>query len=473
MKTKSIMMTVLFTFNIILLSAQSININGKIVDEQSNPINNVKITLQVKSMIVYSNNQGEFTISQETGIEVYKDLPDQIYYDGEAVYFTCNSQNIIITIYNITGQAVGQMSAPDTYYGIYKFFPSAYLPVADNKMYVVSVNTGKQLYNLKVINSTQNNYDKGILFVDITNHFRSYEPQSHCIKSTSTGESINDVDKLILEHNSYQKKEISISSYTQNLGTITMLATVPDAPSNFTVNAEDPQHIRLRWSDNSDNETGFEIQRETSEGSGVYNTVLITNPNAVSYLDGPLGFTYYGYRIRAVNGTVSSPWSAKTLAPPKLRIINNLDNRTLTIYDVTSDWGQLNNIVRVRIGPTENDVVNNTAYEKLESRDVAYSYNVNYIQPAYNSTPNVSNYEDFEISTYGYGINYSVFIQCGWWEYDAVLNFAWIKRVTQVLCNNGQCCCYKWSVINISNHKAGYVIIKAADFLPLRHWNGL
>jgi hypothetical protein len=473
MKTRIIIMTVLFTTNVLLLNAQAININGKIVDEQSNPINNVKITLQGKAIVVYSNSQGDFAITYASGIEINKHEPEQIYYDGEAVYFKCNNQDIIITIYDITGQLITQLISPYNYPATFKFYPSAYIPYADNKVYVISVYTNEQLYSIKIINSTQMRYEKGILPADHINQLKHGKIQSQNIKVAKIGEAINDIDKLILEHNSFQKKEISISSYTQNLGNITMSRAIPNAPSNFTVDAEDPKTIRLRWTDNSDNETGFEIQRETSEGSNVYNTVLITSPNVVSYTDGPLGFTFYGYRIRAVNGSASSQWTAKTLAPPKLRIINNLDNRTLTILDVTSDWSKLNNIVRVRIGPTENDVINNTAYEKLEPKETSYSYDIDYIQPAYNSTPTFSNYEDFEVSTYGYGVNYAIFIQCGWWEYDAVVYFAWIKRVTSVLCANSQCCCYKWVAINVSNHQAGYCVIKAADFLPLRHWNGM
>ncbi|MBN2275405.1 MAG: hypothetical protein JXK95_13810, partial [Bacteroidales bacterium] len=62
---------------------------------------------------------------------------------------------------------------------------------------------------------------------------------------------------------------------------------------------------------------------------------------------------------------------------------------------------------------------------------------------------------------------------CGWWEYDAMVTYSWIKRVSNVLCDNGTCCCYKWVIVNTTGHTAGYNVIKAADFLPHRNWNGI
>ena len=66
--------------------------------------------------------------------------------------------------------------------------------------------------------------------------------------------------------------------------------------------------LRLSWSDNSDNEEGFEIQRMSPETG--YLVVAIVGTNAISYADQSLaaGSTYC-YRIRAFNAEAISAYS--------------------------------------------------------------------------------------------------------------------------------------------------------------------
>ena len=97
--------------------------------------------------------------------------------------------------------------------------------------------------------------------------------------------------------------------------------TPPDAPSEFAADAPSGNQINLSWSDVSNNETGFEIERSTG-GSGGPFLPLITRPaNSTSYSDqGLTSLTEYCYRIRAVNGVGASaydgPACATTLAAP-------------------------------------------------------------------------------------------------------------------------------------------------------------
>jgi hypothetical protein len=83
----------------------------------------------------------------------------------------------------------------------------------------------------------------------------------------------------------------------------------PAAPSALNVNATSSSSISLTWSDNSNDESGFELERSTAEFSGF---TLITSPNAdqTSYTDSGLtpATTYY-YRIRAYNNDGDSDYS--------------------------------------------------------------------------------------------------------------------------------------------------------------------
>ena len=64
--------------------------------------------------------------------------------------------------------------------------------------------------------------------------------------------------------------------------------------------------IKLTWTDNSNNETGFEIYRSTS-AAGPFQIVATANTNTTSYTDSSLSAsTTYYYQVNAVNAYGSS-----------------------------------------------------------------------------------------------------------------------------------------------------------------------
>lgn len=90
--------------------------------------------------------------------------------------------------------------------------------------------------------------------------------------------------------------------------TVTYSTTPPDAPSDLTGTAASTSQIDLTWTDNADDETGFELERSPNGTSG-WERIATPAANATSYSDTGLerGTTYY-YRIRAV-GAGNSDYS--------------------------------------------------------------------------------------------------------------------------------------------------------------------
>ena len=93
-----------------------------------------------------------------------------------------------------------------------------------------------------------------------------------------------------------------------------LAATTPPAPDGKT-------QLRLAWTDRSDNETAFRLER--SLNSGVFSQIAALPPNTTSFTDtGLTANTAYTYRIRAANGAGDSAFSnvapGRTLAdlPP-------------------------------------------------------------------------------------------------------------------------------------------------------------
>ncbi len=100
-------------------------------------------------------------------------------------------------------------------------------------------------------------------------------------------------------------------------GTATRTITVqnpppapPAAPSNLTATRLSLGTARLNWTDNANNETGFDIERQQRVGGRWTNTVTIgpLAANTVTYTDSP-GSSRWRYRVRATNSAGASAYT--------------------------------------------------------------------------------------------------------------------------------------------------------------------
>jgi PKD repeat protein len=88
---------------------------------------------------------------------------------------------------------------------------------------------------------------------------------------------------------------------------------VLEAPTNLQARAVSSSLIELTWTDNSNDETQFNIQRKTGTG-GTFSNIGSVNANVTSHSStGLTNDTEYCYRVRAVNGGYS-PWSDENCA---------------------------------------------------------------------------------------------------------------------------------------------------------------
>jgi Domain of unknown function (DUF1929)/Glyoxal oxidase N-terminus/Fibronectin type III domain len=89
--------------------------------------------------------------------------------------------------------------------------------------------------------------------------------------------------------------------------TATPVAIPPTAPSNLTATATACQQITLGWTDNSDNETGFKIER--SRDGTMWRQIDAVGANVTSYVSN-LRFSGLRYfRVRAYNNAGNSDYS--------------------------------------------------------------------------------------------------------------------------------------------------------------------
>ena len=145
----------------------------------------------------------------------------------------------------------------------------------------------------------------------------------------------------------YADSFVQITEYNENNNIekatyqiyISPAVTVPTAPTlNDVVGTSN--NVILAWTDNSNNEDGFKIERKEGT-SGTYTQVATTSANVYAYADTGLQFgKVYCYRVRAYNSAGNSGYSsekcATTLSTPTLSSPSN--GATLTTNTVTLTW---------------------------------------------------------------------------------------------------------------------------------------
>lgn len=107
------------------------------------------------------------------------------------------------------------------------------------------------------------------------------------------------------------------SSLPSNTANVVFAA--PAAPSGLTgtavrIGLTNQANVTLRWTDNSNNETGFQIQRATTPAftgatSFTVGANIVLAPSLVTYSQSATRPKTYYYRVRATNLVGSSAWN--------------------------------------------------------------------------------------------------------------------------------------------------------------------
>ena len=105
---------------------------------------------------------------------------------------------------------------------------------------------------------------------------------------------------------------VTVGTTPAGLGTF-IGGTVPKPPSDLVAESASAFEINLSWTDNSDDEDGFKIER--TRYGGIFSLVAIVGPDESSYTDAELNpYTTYYYRINSFNNAGDSDYTGQALA---------------------------------------------------------------------------------------------------------------------------------------------------------------
>ena len=132
---------------------------------------------------------------------------------------------------------------------------------------------------------------------------------------------------------------IATSGYSSEKNATT-LSNTPAAPSGLTITSITSGSVILAWTDNSNNETGFKIQRKQG-ATGTYTQIGTPGANATTYTDNDtalLDGTQYYYKVSATNSAGDSPFSNEVNGITTLKVPTSLTATAVSSSQINLTW---------------------------------------------------------------------------------------------------------------------------------------
>ncbi|MFM8912285.1 MAG: fibronectin type III domain-containing protein, partial [Flammeovirgaceae bacterium] len=197
--------------------------------------------------------------------------------------------------------------------------------------------------------------------------------------ATPVANSVSYTDTGLTENTTYYYRIRAINANGNSGYTSQIVATTlsPAPPVGLAATASTPSSIGVNWTDASNAETGFQIERSFTSGSG-FSLIATAVANASAYLDATLTpNTTYFYRIRAVNATGNSSYSAEVSATTPQSVPaapSNLAAVSAPSYTVNLSWtDNSSNEIEFEIERSLTSGSGYTFIKSLPANSVAYS----------------------------------------------------------------------------------------------------
>lgn len=227
---------------------------------------------------------------------------------------------------------------------------------------------------------------------------------------------------------------------------ILVLENIPEAPSDLVLTLLTEHSVNLLWTDNSENETNFELWRKvSSSGSYGVNPYRVLPMNTISTDDVGLSPTIeYFYKVRAINETGASAFSDEASTSGTSSTLWNLQAYAIGSSAVHLTWtdfypNELGFILE-RVNPLSSDwervdplpLRNTTEYIDTDvSANTTYQYRITYYTNTtvgpWSNTAIITTYYSDDVPPKDFSINPAIYPLSGnivpiiYWEDDSTL----------------------------------------------------
>ena len=131
------------------------------------------------------------------------------------------------------------------------------------------------------------------------------------------------------------------SPWSNVVNLTTAAGAVPATPTGLSAAVMSATQVRLSWTDNSTNETGFIVERAVNGGAFVSLSAVAAHNStgAMTFNDNTVvtGNTY-AYQVKAVNGATSSGYSNTASVTTSIATPTNLNGSLLSATSVRLSW---------------------------------------------------------------------------------------------------------------------------------------
>lgn len=287
---------------VISLYGQSVNITGRVVDNDGLPVSQARVRLVLAGIESLTDAGGRFTLFQDnTGfMDPFFNTPN-IVFDGRGLYLHCNGEEAEAAIFDLSGRKIFQVLSPRELTGSFVIFPGSYLDPRTSSMYLLRVKAGNDLQSFMFVPFTAVREERGLF------------PAAPSAGRTKSVENTCEVlDTMEITHQDFAVKWIPVNCHICAFSDITISLKTPRAPDNLSGNAVNASSVSISWSDHSENESGFRIERamyQVMEWSD-FSQIAEVPANATSYTDQGLSqSTTYKYRVCAFNSGGNSDYT--------------------------------------------------------------------------------------------------------------------------------------------------------------------
>ena len=129
------------------------------------------------------------------------------------------------------------------------------------------------------------------------------------------------------------------SGYSNTASATTLAPAIPAPPTSLTATTSSLDQVNLAWTDNSQNESYFLIERSATSSAGPFEHVATVAPNVVTFTDkGLTATTNYWYRIRATNVTGASSYTNVAAVTTLTTYPNLIQNPSFELSPISSYW---------------------------------------------------------------------------------------------------------------------------------------